>query len=398
MMLVTLLALVIIGLVAYFAGNVTAKIHLPPLIGIIFIGLLFGPSMLNYVPMQTQIVAPLIKDFALVIVLFIAGLGISLPQLKTIGRPAILLSVLPATLEALTIALISIPLLGFSFILGGITGSIIAAVSPAVLIPAMIELIEKRRGTSKLIPQMLIVGASADDTVALTGFTIFMSLQLSAMQSSPTNLFITLLLIPFSIVIALIISWILAKIHYHITVNCHPIIKIGTILFIIFFLRYSETVLLLSWFNSLLTIMFFGVFLHLNDYQFANLAKKRLQVGWKYGQLYLFFFVGMVLDLPLIVRFLPVCLLILLLSLTMRSVGVYLSLIKTDLSTKEKIFCIAAYLPKATVQSAKSGIPLQYGIPGGDIMQALALTSVIITAPIGALAIKILGAKNLTQD
>ena len=171
-----ILSLILIGFLAHFSGKLAEKLKLPSLIGMILIGMIIGPSFLNLVPKATLNIAPTLKDIALVTVLFIGGLGISLKQMKQIGRPAILLSVVPATLEGLTIAFLATIFLKFTFVQGAILGFIIAAVSPAVLVPSMVDLINRKIGQDKAIPQMLLVGASADDTVAITLFTTFISI------------------------------------------------------------------------------------------------------------------------------------------------------------------------------------------------------------------------------
>ena len=176
--MIIIISLLIIGILANYSGLIAEKFKLPSLIGMMFFGMIIGPSYLNIVPSQTLEISSIIKDTALVIVLFIGGLGISLSQIKQIGRPAVLLSVIPATLEGFIIAFLSMKFLNFTFIQGAILGFMIAAVSPAVLIPSMISLINRRVGQDKAIPQMLLVGASADDTIAITLFTTFLGIYL----------------------------------------------------------------------------------------------------------------------------------------------------------------------------------------------------------------------------
>ena len=161
--LVIIISLILIGILANYSGKLVEFIKLPSLIGMILLGMLIGPSFLDLVPKSTLSISPYIKDLALITVLFIGGLGISLTQMKQIGRPAILLSIIPATLEGLTIAVLSMIFLKFTFVQGSILGFIIAAVSPAVLVPSMVDLIKRKIGQDKAIPQMLLVGASADD-------------------------------------------------------------------------------------------------------------------------------------------------------------------------------------------------------------------------------------------
>ncbi|HSQ89441.1 cation:proton antiporter, partial [Romboutsia sp.] len=163
-MIIVLISLVIIGVLANYSGKLVEKIKLPSLIGMMILGMLIGPAIFNLVPQSTIKIAPFIKDIALVAVLFIGGLGISLSQIKQIGKPAVLLSIIPATLEGFAVAFLCMIFLDFTFIQGAILGFIIAAVSPAVLIPSMVSLINRKLGQDKAIPQMLLVGASCDDT------------------------------------------------------------------------------------------------------------------------------------------------------------------------------------------------------------------------------------------
>ncbi len=398
--LILITSLCLIGGVSFLSGKLIEKIKLPALIGMMLTGMLLGPNVINIIPQITISSSSYIKDIALVIVLFIAGLGISWTQMKQIGRPAVLLSVIPASLEGLCIAILSIFLLGFSFVQGGILGFIIAAVSPAVLIPSMLDLMKRGLGEDKAIPEMLIVGASADDTIAITFFTMFLNIQLALSNGGTVNYANYFFSIPFSIILCIALAWLVVKgwIFLSKSVFTSNIVKLCSIAIIIISLRLIENIYHFSLLNSLLTIMIIGFFLRKYDEKFSLYLKAKMQYIWEYGKLYLFFFVGMVIDPTLVGVYFPIALLMLSISLIIRSFGVWLSLLKTNLSWKERLFCIVAYLPKATVQSAKSGVPLQYGIPGAEIMQAIAIMSVLITAPIGAIGIKILAPICLTTN
>lgn len=396
--LVILISLILIRILANYSGKLVEFIKLPSLIGMILLGMFIGPSFLNLVPKSTLNISPYIKDIALVTVLFIGGLGISINQMKQIGRPAVLLSIIPATLEGLTIAFLSMIFLNFTFVQGAILGFIIAAVSPAVLVPSMVDLIKRKVGQDKAIPQMLLVGASADDTVAITLFTTFLGIYMSSTNGQSISIANEIFSIPITIIISIFIGWLLA----FLTKKLLKAIKINALRVILAFIiclliRLVETTFHLKMFNSLLTIMIYGFFLRafLND--LALKIQDGINVVWKYGKIYLFAFVGMAINPSLVGKFLWIGLAMLIISLTVRSIGVVISLIGTDLSFKEKIFCIIAYLPKATVQSAKAGIPLQMGVIGGEVMQAIAILSVLVTAPIGAIGIKISSSKLLNQ-
>ncbi len=364
----------------------------------ILLGMFIGPSFLNLVPPSTLDISSYIKDIALVTVLFIGGLGISLRQMKQIGRPAILLSIIPALLEGLTIAFLSTLFLKFTFIQGAILGFIIAAVSPAVLVPSMVDLIKRKVGQDKAIPQMLLVGASADDTVAITLFTTFLGIYLSRTNGEYISIVSELISIPITIFISIFIGWLLALL----TKNLLNFIKINALRVIFAFIiclliRLVENTFHLEIFNSLLTIMIYGFFLRAFVGDIALKIQDGINVVWKYGKLYLFTFVGMAINPSLVGNYLLIGIVMLIISLTVRSIGVVISLIGTNLSFKERIFCVIAYLPKATVQSAKAGIPLQMGVAGGEVMQAIAILSVLITAPIGAIGIKLFSPRLLNQ-
>lgn len=398
-LLIIIISLILIGLLANYSGKLVELFKLPSLIGMILFGMIIGPSFLNIVPKQTLNISSYIKDIALVTVLFIGGLGISINQMKQIGRPAILLSIIPATLEGLTIAFLSMIFLNFTFVQGAILGFIIAAVSPAVLVPSMVDLIKRKVGQDKAIPQMLLVGASADDTVAITLFTTFLGIYMSNINNENISIASELFSIPITIIISIVVGFLLAIF----SKNILSVIKNNTLRTIITFMiclliRIIENIFHLKIFNSLLTIMIYGFFLRAFLKDLAVEIQNGINVVWKYGKIYLFTFVGMAINPNLALKYLWIGILMLIISLTIRSIGVFISLIGTSLSLKEKIFCIIAYLPKATVQSAKAGIPLQMGVAGGEIMQSIAILSVLITAPIGAIGIKISSPKLLTQD
>ena len=394
-----IISLIGIGIIAYWSGRIVEFIKLPSLIGMIIVGMIIGPTFLNLVPEVTLNIAPQIKDIALVTVLFIGGLGISLNQMKSIGRPAILLSAIPALIEGLTIAFLSTKFLGFTFVQGGILGFIIAAVSPAVLVPSMVELINKKIGQDKAIPQMLLVGASADDTVAITLFTTFLAVYMSGSGGEKISVISEIVNIPMTIVLSIAIAWILAIITNPIFKKIKEnILKIVMAMIICLTIRVIENITHFKLFNSLLIIMIYGFFLRTYLGDMAKGIQDGINIIWKYGKLYLFAFVGMAINPKLVGEYFFIGAFMLLISLTMRSLGVLISLIGTNLTLKERLFCVIAYLPKATVQSAKAGIPLKMGVASGDIMQAVAILSVLITAPIGAIGIKLTSKRFLTVE
>ena len=389
-LIIIVVSLIIIGVLANYCGKLVEYIKLPSLIGMMLLGMFIGPAFLNLVPDVTLAIAPTLKDIALVAVLFIGGLGISLAQMKQIGRPAVLLSAVPATLEGFTIAIIAMLLINFSFVQGAILGFIIAAVSPAVLIPSMIDLIQRRVGEDKAIPQMLLVGASADDTIAITLFTTFLSIYTQEANNETISILVQLLMIPLTIAISIATGFIIYKLSKPIIERIQSSLGKVIIAFgLCLVMRIIEKQFYLELFNSLLTVMIYGFFIRNYIVSSSQVILDQMNTIWKTGKLYLFAFVGMAINPTLVGEFFWIGLGILSISLTIRSLGVLISLIGTDLSFKERVFCIIAYLPKATVQSAKAAIPLQMGVAGGEIMQAIAILSVLITAPIGAIGIKL---------
>ena len=397
--MILILSLLIIGIIATYSGKLAEKIKLPALIGMMIVGMIIGPSFLNIIPKQTLDIAPFIKDIALVTVLFIGGLGISLSQIKQIGRPAVLLSIVPATLEGFTVAFLSMKFLGFTFIQGSILGFIIAAVSPAVLIPSMVSLIERKIGQDKAIPQMLLVGASADDTIAITLFTTFLGIYMQSNNGENILLTTNIISIPITIILSIFTGFLVFKLSKNIIENT----KYEYLRYIISFticllMRIVEKKLHLEIFNSLLSVMVYGFFIRNYIKDYSKYILDSMNNIWKYGKLYLFTFVGMSINPTLVGKYLMIGTIILICSLSIRSIGVLIALTGTTLSKKEKLFCIIAYLPKATVQSAKASIPLQMGVLGGEIMQAIAILSVLITAPIGAIGINLTCEKLLHTE
>lgn len=391
------ITLIIIGFISNYVGKLFEKIKLPSLIGMMIFGMIVGPSFLDIISDDVLNISPTIKDISLVTVLFIGGLGISLEQMKKIGKPAVLLSVVPATLEGFVIAILSMIFLDFTFVQGAILGFIIAAVSPAVLIPSMVSLIDKKIGQDKAIPQLLLVGASADDTVAITLFTTFLGIYMSEGEVSFLSSIIS---IPITILFSIGVSILIFKLTKTIILKVkNNFLKVFIAFFTILSMRFIEKNLHISIFNSLFSVMVYGFLIRNYLVDSSKFILDKMNYIWKYGKLYLFTFVGMAIDPKLVGKYFFIGLIILIISLSVRSLGVLISLRNTNLNNKEKLFCIIAYLPKATVQSAKSSVPLQMGVTGGEIMQAIAIFSVLLTAPIGSILIKLTSKRLLkTED
>ena len=394
--MILILNLIIIGLLANYFGKIAEKLKLPSLIGMMIIGMIIGPSFLDLVSDNTLNIAPILKDISLVIILFIGGLGIDISQIKLIGRPAVLLSILPATLEGFAISFLSMIFLDFNFIQGAILGFIIAAVSPAILIPSMVSLINKHIGQNKAIPQMLLVGASCDDTIAITLFTTFLTIYNKGINKGSISIFSQIIMIPITILLSVLIGFLIFKISKKIiSITKNIYLKVVILIIICLLMRFLEKNFNIEVFNSLLSIMIYGFFIRNYIKEGSKLILDTMNNIWKYGKLYLFTFVGMAINPNFVDKYFFIGFIIISCSLVVRSIGVLLALVGTNLNFKERLFCVIAYIPKATVQSAKASIPLQNGVLGGEIMQAISILSVLITAPIGAIGIKLTSDKLL---
>lgn len=388
--LVSFLILFVGGIIT---GKLIEKLYLPKLMGMIAFGCLANVYLKIIDPLALEF-GGILKNLALVIVLLIAGLGIKKEQIKKVGRPAILLSIIPVSIEGLMVMFLSMKILKLPMIQAGILGFIIAAVSPAILVPAMVDLIKKGLGKKKAIPQMLLTGASADDSVAIAMFTSFMGMYLGTSSSIIKNLITIPISIIIGIIVGILIAVIAGEVSKKIKSKFFQTILVGGMAIGI---RIIETLYHLKYFNSLLGIMVIG-YVITNYYQWlGNNIMDGLGKAWSVGSIFLFTLVGTAIDPSLIGNIFYVGSIIIFISLVVRSIGVLIALIGTNLNIKERLFCVIAYLPKATVQSAKAGIPIQMGVVGGELIQAMAILSVIITAPIGAIGIKLSANKLLKK-
>jgi len=388
--LVSFLILFVGGIIM---GKLIEKLYLPKLMGMIAFGCLANVYLKIIDPLALEF-GGILKNLALVIVLLIAGLGIKKEQIKKVGRPAILLSLIPVSIEGLMVMFLSMRILKLPMIQAGILGFIIAAVSPAILVPAMVDLIKKGLGKKKAIPQMLLTGASADDSVAIAMFTSFMGMYLGTSSGIIKNLIAIPISTIIGIIVGILIAIIAGEVSKKIKSKFFQTVLVGGMAIGI---RIIETSYHLKYFNSLLGIMVIG-YVITNYYQWlGNNIMDGLGKVWSVGSIFLFTLVGTAIDPSLIGNIFYVGSIIIFISLVVRSIGVLIALIGTNLNIKERLFCVIAYLPKATVQSAKAGIPIQMDVVGGELIQAMAILSVIITAPIGAIGIKLSADKLLKK-
>lgn len=391
-----LLSVALILLISLSLNAIFVKIKIPGLIAFIITGIVLGPSVLNMIDPEILDLSVDLREIALIVILLRAGLTLDLNDLKKVGRPAILLSFLPATVEILFIGFISPMIFGITYIEGFMLGSIVAAVSPAVVVPRMIQLIEKKRGTNKQIPQMILAGSSIDDIYAIVIFTIFL-------QVYQTNQFsvITILLFPVTLVVSLILGILLGLLLVKLFKWLHirDTIKVLVIFAVSFLLIVFENFMkdFFSISGLLAVIALGGAILK----QYPILAKRltsKFSKIWVVAEIMLFVLVGAVVDISVLKTAGIMAVILVVSALIVRMLAVILAITKTNLNFKEKLFTCLAYIPKATVQAAIGAIPLSYGVPAGNLILTISVLAIFISAPIGAISMDRLNTKLLTQE
>ncbi len=388
-------SLAIIIILGLLANAIFTRIKLPGLLGMIIVGVLIGPYGLDWLSEDIIRVSADFRKIALIIILLRAGFGISKEDLKKVGAPAIRLSCIPGLFEGFTIGTIAMKMFGFDFVQGCILGFIIAAVSPAVIVPAMLNLMERELGKGKGIPTLILAGASIDDVFAITIFSTFLGIY----NGFKINIGLRILSIPVSIILGILlgatIGIFLVKLFkkYSIrdTKKVLYIIGAGILLTALESLVKSKVEI-----AGLLGVMTIGfIILEIMPHVGKRMAVK-LDKIWVFAEILLFVLVGAQVNVGLALDAGLKGILLIAIGLLARSIGVVISLLKTDLNKKEKVFCIIAYIPKATVQAAIGAIPLSLGVESGDLMLSIAVLSIVLTAPIGAIGISLSGEKLLS--
>jgi len=381
-MLVSLALILIIG---YALSGIFQKLRLPGLLGMLLTGVVLGPHLLNLIDPTILGISTDLREIALIVILARAGLSLDIKDLKKVGRPAILMCFVPATFEIAGAVLLAPPLLGVSVIEAAIIGAMLAAVSPAIIVPKMLTLMEKGYGMNKSIPQLVMAGASADDIYAIVLFTSFIGV-----AKGGTFSFLSLMNIPISIVtgFAVGIGTGVVLVHVFKKIHMRDTIKILLILGISFlFVGFEAPISSIVPFSGLLAVMALGgTVLKMQEVVAKRISGKFSKI-WVAVELVLFVLVGAAVDIRYVYTAGLAAVLVIVGALLFRSVGVCASLIKSGLNTKEKLFCNIGYLPKATVQAAVGAIPLAAGIAAGNIILSVAVLSILITAPLGAIGI-----------
>lgn len=381
-MLISITYILFFGL---FFGFVCKKVKLPSLFGMMIAGILIGPCVWNLIDESVLNISSEIRKIALIIILIRAGLKLSFEDLKKVGRPAILMCFLPAAFEVLGMVFLAPKILGITIIEAAVLGAVVGAVSPAVIVPRMIKLMDEGYGTKKGIPQMILAGASVDDVFVIVLFTTFTSLAQGGTVS--VRSFIN---IPVSIVVGIAVGCLAGYVMvlYFNRIHMRDSVKILIVLGTSFALTFVED----RWgsilpFASLIAIMALGVMIKRQKYQLAGRLSAKFDKLWVPAEIFLFVLVGASVAVDSLKSAGWRAVLLLAGVLVFRMLGVFVCLVKTPFQIKEKLFCMLAYTPKATVQAAIGSIPLAMGLECGDIVLTVSVIAIMLTAPLGAFAI-----------
>lgn len=384
-----LISLAFIFLVGFAMASIFQKLKLPRIVGMLLTGILLGPHMLNLLQDSILSISGELRQMALIVILIKAGLSLNLNDLKKVGRPAVMMAFVPATFELLAFVIFAPMILGINRIDAAVMGAVLAAVSPAVVVPRMVMLMEEKYGTKKSIPQMILAGASCDDIYVIVLFSSFVSMA----QGGQAN-WGDFLNIPVSIVLGValgaIVGYLLSLFFEMAYTHGHYIrntMKVILILAISFALMAIETALkpIVS-VSGLLAIVSMACVLKIKSPVIvSSRLSNKFGKLWIAAEVILFVLVGAAIDIRYTLNAGLTAVLMIFVALVIRSIGVFLCLIKTPLNGKERLFCIIAYLPKATVQAAIGSVPLAMGLPCGQIVLSVAVLAILITAPLGAL-------------
>lgn len=394
-------SLALIFLAGLSLAAICQRIKLPRIIGMLMTGIILGPFVLNLLDPSILGISSDLRQMALVIILIKAGLSLNISDLKKVGRPAILMSFLPAVFEILAFVFLAPTILKVTRIEALIIGAVLGAVSPAVVVPRMVQLMEEKYGTNKSIPQMILAGASLDDVFVIVLFTTFIGMAQG--ESASVMDFIN---IPISIISGILIgaaagfflAWFFETNYSHknlVRNSMKVIIVLGTSFLLLAVEEWLENILPVS---GLLAIMSMAMVLAMRS---VPEVTKRLQE--KYGKLWiaaeviLFVLVGAAVDIRYTLEAGAGAVLMIFIGLICRSIGTWLCMVGTNLNKKEKLYCVIAYLPKATVQAAIGSVPLSLGLSCGNIVLSVAVLSILITAPLGAIGMDLSYKKLLTK-
>ena len=388
-----LTSLAFIFLVGLSMAAICQRLKLPRIIGMLITGIVLGPYVLDLLDPSILSISADLRQMALIIILLKAGLSLNLSDLKKVGRPAIMMSCVPASCEILAFVLFAPYILGITRIEAAVMGAVLGAVSPAVVVPRMVQLMDTKYGTDKSIPQLIMAGASCDDIYVIVLFSTFVSMA----QGGSANL-MDFVNIPVSIILGIVLGAITgfllsmffetAYAHKHYVRNSMKVIVVLGVSFLLMAIEtWLEGIISVS---GLLAVVSMACVLKIKSIAFVS---KRLSEKfgklWLAAEVLLFVLVGAAVDIRYTMNAGIAAVLMIFIALAFRSAGVALCLIRTPLTVRERLFCMIAYLPKATVQAAIGSVPLAMGLPCGQIVLSVAVLAILITAPLGAVGMDI---------
>lgn len=396
-MLTSLAFIFLLGLSMAALGQL---LKLPRIVGMLLTGIVLGPYALNLLDPTILKISPDLREMALIVILIEAGLSLNLADLKKIGTIAVLMSTVPAAFEILGYVVFAPMLLGVSYIDAAVMGAVLGAVSPAVVVPRMIKLLDEGYGAEKSIPQLIVAGSSCDDLVVIVLFTTFVSIS----RGGSVN-WMEFANIPISIILGIAIGGVFgyalstffetAYSHQHLV---HNSMKVIIVLGVSFLLMAIETALknYVAMSGLLAVVSMACVIKMKTTSQVTQRLSEKFSRLWIATEVLLFVLVGSTVDIHYMMYSGLAAIFVIIMALVFRSIGVLLCLVKSPLTMKERIFCIIAYLPKATVQAAIGSVPLSLGMPCGKVVLSVAVLGILITAPLGALGIDATYKKLLT--
>ena len=390
------ISLALIILLGLFSDHLFRRIKLPGLIGMLLVGIFLGPYVFNVIDPVILTISSDFRMIALIVILLRAGFATKKDTLNRIGKTAILMGFVPAVFEGAAITFIAPVFFDISILESAILGFIVAAVSPAIVVPMMLRFIESNKGAKKGIPTLLLASSSLDNV-----FAIVLSSALIGMYSGKgTNIFMKLLEIPVSISLGIALGAAIGFALYRVFKKYQPratkegMIVIGSAILLTWIEKTVRPFVAVSALSGVIAIGF--IILEKSE-PIAHKISRKLGKIWVFAEILLFVLVGAQVNIHVAWNAGLAGLMIIFTGLIARSVGTYISLIKTGFSIREKLFCMASYIPKATVQAAIGAVPLSLGVKSGDIILAVAVLAILFTAPLGAIGMNIIGEKVLEK-
>ena len=391
-----LLSISLILILGMFMGWICQKMKLPALLGMLITGIILGPYGLNLLDGSILGISAELRKIALIIILTRAGLGLDLSGLKKIGRPAVLMCFVPASFEVLGMILLAPKLMGLSVLESAVMGAVLAAVSPAVVVPRMVKLMDEGYGVKEGIPQLILAGASVDDVYVIVLFSTFVGM----MQGEGASI-LKFVNVPVSIfggiaiglLLGVLLAYFFKKVHIRDTSKVLIILSISFLLVVI-----EDKLTTAITFSSLIAVMFIGIGLQKKREAVAERLSVKYGKLWVAAEVFLFVLVGATVNIEYLGKVGSKAFVVIIGALIFRMFGVFVCLLGTGLKRKERLFAMVAYTPKATVQAAIGGIPLALGFACGDTVLTMAVLAIVLTAPLGAFAIDLSYKKLLNKQ